>query len=159
MSAETSSNQIALNLLQTARNKFEAKKYYTALQYCQAALAIYEEIGDSVGIGCSLANIGNIYRRQAVEFYYQALSNVEESNTQLSEELAQILSLPLESEASWYASEQSNIVELSFSEQINILLQKPGNGSNGTTGGGPDDSQIAPLRPVFDGPDDSRPIN
>jgi tetratricopeptide (TPR) repeat protein len=174
MNAETSSNQIAFNLLQKACNKFEAKQYYTALQYCQAALAIYEEIGDSVGIGCSLANIGNIYSRQAVEFYHQALSNVEESSNQLSEEIQQVLSLTLESEASWYASDRGNIVKLPRTEQIDIPPQKPGNGSDGTTGGpddsqiappkpnsgGPDDSPIASLKPVFGGsPDDARPID
>ncbi|MEG4272326.1 MULTISPECIES: tetratricopeptide repeat protein [unclassified Microcoleus] len=164
MNSETSTNQIAFNLLQKARNKFEAKKYATALQYCQAALAIYEEIGDSVGIGCSLANIGNIYSRQAVEFYHQARSNFEESSNQLSEEIAQVLSLSLESEASWYASDRGNIVKLSRSEQIDIPPQKPGNASDSTTGG-LDDSPIARSKlkragnadgGLGGGPDDSR---
>lgn len=163
MSSKKSTNQIALNLLQKACNKLEAKQYYTAWQYCQAALAIYTEIGDSVGIGCSLANIGNIYSRQAVEFYHQTLSNAEESSNQLSEEIARVLSVTLESEASWYASDRGDIVKLHPSEQIDIPPQKSGNASDRPTDG-PDDSQkaplkLAPLKPVFDGPDDARPIH
>lgn len=108
MSAETSASQIAFNLLQKARNKFEAKKYDTALQYCQAALAIYEEIGDSVGVAYTLTNIGNIYRRQAVDSYEEALSTFTGNSIQISEEIAQSINSPLETQLDWYASNNWN---------------------------------------------------
>ncbi|MEG4166680.1 MULTISPECIES: tetratricopeptide repeat protein [unclassified Microcoleus] len=108
MSAETSASQIAFNLLQKARNKFEAKKYDTALQYCQAALAIYQEIGDSTGVAYTLTNIGNIYRRQAVESYQEALSTFRENSIKISEEIAESINSPLETQLDWYGSNNGN---------------------------------------------------
>ena len=108
MNSETSTNQIAFNLLQKARNKFEAKKYATALQYCQAALAIYEEIGDPTGVAYTVTNIGNIYRRQAVESYEEALSIFRENSIQINEEIAQSIKSPLETQLDWYASNNGN---------------------------------------------------
>lgn len=108
MNPETSTSQIAFNLLQKARNKFEAKKYTTAWQYCQAALAIYEEIGDRTGVAYALTNIGNIYRRQAVEFYEEARSTLTQSNIQISEEIAQSINSLLETQLNWYASNNGN---------------------------------------------------
>ncbi|MGB8685769.1 MAG: tetratricopeptide repeat protein [Microcoleus sp.] len=169
MSDEKSASQVADELVQEAYNKFQDKNHTTALQLCQAALAIYEGIGDTVGVGCTLTNIGNIYRRQALESYEEARSTVEENSNQLSEEIVKLLSLPLESEASWYGSDRGNIVKLPRSEQIDIPPQKPGNGFKNTRAGGPDDSHTAPLKdepgqpddsavapfkPLFDGPDD-----
>lgn len=109
MNSETSTNQIAFNLLQKARNKFEAKKYATVLQYCQAALAIYEEIGDPTGVAYTLTNIGNIYRKQAVESYQEALSTFREHSIQISEEIAESINSPLETQLDWYASNNGNI--------------------------------------------------
>lgn len=108
MNSETSTNQIAFNLLQKARNKFEAQKYATALQYCQAALAIYQEIGDTTGVAYTLTNIGNIYRRQAVESYQEALLTFREHSIQISDEIAQSISSPLETQLDWYASINGN---------------------------------------------------
>lgn len=109
MNSEKSTNQIAFNLLQKARNKFEAKKYATALQYCQAALAIYKEIGDTTGVAYTLTNIGNIYRRQSVESYEEALSTFRENTIQMSEEIAQSINSLLESQLDWYGSNNGNI--------------------------------------------------
>ncbi|MEG4276729.1 tetratricopeptide repeat protein [Microcoleus sp. MON1_C1] len=108
MNSETSTNQIAFNLLQKAHNKFEANKYATALQYCQAALAIYQEIGDRAGVAYTLTNIGNIYRKQAVYSYEEALSTFSENSIQISEEIAQIISSPLETQLDWYGSNNGN---------------------------------------------------
>jgi tetratricopeptide (TPR) repeat protein len=115
MSTEKSTSQVAYELLQEAYNEFDANNYSAALQFCQAALAIYEGVGDQVGIGCTLTNIGNIYKKQAVEFYEQALSNFENNNIQngedtkqISEEITQTLNSSLETQVIWYVSEQIN---------------------------------------------------
>ncbi|OKH32371.1 hypothetical protein NIES2119_26410 [[Phormidium ambiguum] IAM M-71] len=112
MSTEKSASQVAYELLQEAYNEFEAKNYNVALQLCQAAFAIYEGIEDQVGIGCTLTNIGNIYRKQAVEFYEQALSEFKENNIQISEESEQTRISSLNSSLAWYASDKGNVIEL-----------------------------------------------
>jgi hypothetical protein len=62
MSTKKSASQIAIELLQEAYNKFEAKNYNVALHFCQADLAIYEKIGDRRGVVYTLTNIANICR-------------------------------------------------------------------------------------------------
>lgn len=116
MNFETSASQVAFNLLQKARNKFEVKKYATALQYCHAALAIYKEIGDQAGVGYTLTNIGNIYRRQAVEFYEEALSTLTGNSIQVSEEIAQSITFPLETQLNWYVSNNGNTEMLTITD-------------------------------------------
>ncbi|MEG4005451.1 tetratricopeptide repeat protein [Microcoleus sp. Pol11C1] len=62
MSDEKSASQVADELVEKAHKKFQNKNYTAALQLCQAALAIYEGIGNPVGIESTLINIGQIFR-------------------------------------------------------------------------------------------------
>lgn len=106
-------SEIAFQLLQRAHEQFESLQFETALQSCQAALAIYEAIGDLVGKAYSLINIGNVYRSQAVNFYRQAQLIFNTNDVPTGEQMiAQSLADPLESELDWYASIEGKVIKL-----------------------------------------------
>lgn len=69
-------SQVADELFQEAYKEVEAKNYSAALQLCQAALAIYQKIGDRTGIAYTLANIADICRLSLESL----LPELEESN-------------------------------------------------------------------------------
>ncbi|MEG5018252.1 MULTISPECIES: hypothetical protein [unclassified Microcoleus] len=62
MSDDKSAIQVAEELFQEAYKEVEAKNYSGALQLCQAALAIYQKIGDLSGVAYTLATITDICR-------------------------------------------------------------------------------------------------
>lgn len=76
MSDEKSASQVAIELLQEAYEEVEAKNYSAALQRCQAALAIYQKIGDRTGVAYTLATIADICRLSLESL----LPQLEESN-------------------------------------------------------------------------------
>lgn len=62
MSAEKSASDVAIELLQEAYDEVEAKNYSAALQRCQAALAIYQTIGDRRAVAYTLTTIADLCR-------------------------------------------------------------------------------------------------
>ncbi|MEG4517374.1 MULTISPECIES: hypothetical protein [unclassified Microcoleus] len=62
MSDDKSASQVAEELFQEAYKEVEAKNYSAALQLCQAALAIYQKMGDLSGLAYTLATITDICR-------------------------------------------------------------------------------------------------
>ncbi|MEG4854238.1 hypothetical protein QUB10_25530 [Microcoleus sp. B5-D4] len=80
MSDDKSAIQVADELFQEAYKEVEAKNYSAALQLCQAALAIYQKIGDLSGVAYTLANIADICRLSLESL----LPELEESNLPIS---------------------------------------------------------------------------
>jgi tetratricopeptide (TPR) repeat protein len=64
---------IAESLLAESLQKSLYNTVETALEYCQAALAIYRDIGERFGEACTLNNLGNLYQSQAFISYSQEI--------------------------------------------------------------------------------------
>lgn len=139
MNPKISSRQVAFQLLQQAYEQFELRKFEAALQSCQAALAIYQTLGDMAGVGYTLSNIANVYRAQTIEFYSQALSIFENNNVQLDDpSIAQTLTAPLQSEPGWYASTDKEVIETDNGDTDGIIVRLESTPPVGTDNGNTD---------------------
>jgi tetratricopeptide (TPR) repeat protein len=70
---ETPAADIAEALLEESLRKSLYDTLETALEYCQASLAMYRDIGDRFGEACALNNLGNLYQSQAFISYSQEI--------------------------------------------------------------------------------------
>lgn len=139
MNSTTSSRQVAFQLLQQGYEQFEIGEFEAALQSCQAALAIYQTIGDMAGVGYTLSNIANVYRQQAIEYYSQALSTFENNNVQIDDpSIAQSLTAPLHSQPGWYASIDKEIFEADNGDPDGRIVRLESQPPVTTDGGDPD---------------------
>lgn len=78
---ESPAKDIAEQLLERGRQEIENNKLEAALESCQAALAIYQDIKDRFGEACTFNNLGNLYQEQAVISYSEEILK-EFDNTQ-----------------------------------------------------------------------------
>ena len=80
----------ANRFLECGIEQFRVSQFREALTSWQAALIIYQEIGDRIGKGRALGNLGNVYNtlgqyQQAIELYGQQLVIVRETSDRVRE--------------------------------------------------------------------------
>jgi tetratricopeptide (TPR) repeat protein len=96
---ETPAIDIAEYILEQSRQKSLHDTLETALEYCQAALAIYQDLGQRFGEACTLNNLGNIYQSQALISYSQEIFK-EFDNA--PEKIQSNLANPVNSQPIWF---------------------------------------------------------
>lgn len=101
---------VAARLLEQSRKHYEKKEFQAALQSCQEALTIYQEVGEHLWEACTLNNLGSIYHSQAEAFYSQAMKILSKDALAGAETSKRNLEESIQSPPDWFIPSTGTIL-------------------------------------------------